>query len=71
MPPFVPLDPSLCPIYPTRTKGLHPLILRNYTSHIPRYVYLVPKQPIVPPPFTPHTVANQFPTVVLANNQYG
>ncbi len=58
IPPFVPLDPSLYPTYPIGAKGLDLLILKNYACCVPRYVYRVPKQPIVPPTFTPHIVGN-------------
>ncbi len=41
------LDPSLHPAYPIGTKGFDPLIFKNYTSYVPRYVYPVLEQPIV------------------------
>jgi hypothetical protein len=43
IPPFVPLDPSLYPIYPTGTKGFDSLIFKNDISYVPRNVYLVSK----------------------------
>jgi len=58
------LDPSLHPAYPIGTKGFDPLIFKNYTSYVPRYVYPVLEQPIVPPTHTPHSIGNQFPTMV-------
>jgi hypothetical protein len=39
IPSFEPLGPGLYLIYQTGTKGLDPLIFRNYTSYVPRYVY--------------------------------
>jgi hypothetical protein len=48
--------------YPTRTKGLDPMMFRNYTSYVPRYVYHVLEQ-LVPPTYTPHSIGNQFPTM--------
>jgi hypothetical protein len=60
----LPLYPSLCPTYPTRTKGLDSSIFKNYTSYVPRNVYPVPKQLVVPPTYTPYFVENQFSTVV-------
>jgi hypothetical protein len=65
IPPFVPLDPNLYLTYPTRTKGLNPLIFGNYTNYVHRYVYPIPKQPInVPPMYTPHSIGNLFLTMV-------
>jgi hypothetical protein len=43
IPPFVPYDIGLYIVYPTRTKGLDPLIFKNYTCFVPRYVYPVPE----------------------------
>jgi hypothetical protein len=63
-PPFVPLDPNLYPTYSTKTKELDPKMFRNYTCYVSRYVYLVPKQPIVPLTYTPHSIGNQFLTMV-------
>jgi hypothetical protein len=51
IPLFVPLDLSLYPVYPTKTKGFDPSIFRNYIGYVPKYVYPIPKQPIVPPTF--------------------
>ncbi len=64
IPLFVPLEPSLYPTYPTGTKGLDSLIFRNYIGYVLRNVYLVPKQPIVPPTYIPYSVGNQFLIVV-------
>jgi hypothetical protein len=64
IPPFVPLDPNLHPTYPIGTKELDFSIFRNYTSYVPRNVYLVPKQLVVPPTCIPYFVGNQFPTMV-------
>jgi hypothetical protein len=58
IPPFVPLNPSLYPTYLTGTKGFDPSIFRNYTCYVYGYVYLVPKQLVVPLTFTPHTIGN-------------
>jgi hypothetical protein len=63
IPHFVPLDPSLYLAYPARTRGLDPMMLRKYIGYVPRYVYHVPEQ-LVPPTYTPHSVGNQFPTMV-------
>jgi hypothetical protein len=51
IPPFVPLDPSLYPTYPTATKGLDSLIFKNYIGYVPRNVYPTPKQHVVPPTY--------------------
>ncbi len=64
IPPFVPLDPSLYPTYFTRIKGLDPSIFRNYTCYVPRYVYSILKQHVVPPMYTPHIIGNWFPIMV-------
>jgi hypothetical protein len=64
IPPFMPLDPSLYPTYPTKTKGLDFLIFRNYISYVPRNVYPIPKQHVVRPTYTPYSIGNQFLTVV-------
>jgi hypothetical protein len=64
IPLFVPLNLSLYPVYPTRTKGIDPLIFRNYIGYAHGYVYLIFEQLVVPPTYTPHYVGNQFPTVV-------
>ncbi len=39
--PYIPLDHNLYPTYITRIKCFDPLIPRNYTTYVPRYV-LVP-----------------------------
>jgi hypothetical protein len=57
---FVPLDPNFYPTYPTRTKGLDSLIFRNYKCYVPRNVYLISKQYVVPPIYRSHYVGNQF-----------
>ncbi len=64
IPLFGPLNHSLYLAYSIGTKGFNPSIFRNYTGYVPRYVYRIPKQPIVPPAFTPHIVGKQFLTVV-------
>jgi len=64
IPLFVPLDPSLYLTYPTKTKGLDSLLFKNYTSYVPRNVYLILEQPIVPPTYIPFFIGNQFPIVV-------
>ncbi len=64
IPPFVPLDPSLYPTYSTRTKGIDSLIFKNYTLYVPRNVYPIPEQHVVPPTYIPHSIGNQFPKVV-------
>jgi hypothetical protein len=58
IPPFIPLDANLYLVYPVGLKGLHPLIFKNYTGYVAKYVYPIPKHPIVPPTFTPHFVGN-------------
>ncbi len=63
IPLFVPLDFSLYPTYPIGTKGLHSSIFRNYISYVLGNVYLVPEL-VVPPTYTPHSVGNEFPTMV-------
>jgi len=52
IPLFVPLDPSLYITYPIGTKGLDSLIFRNYTGYVPRNIYPVPEQLVVPPTYT-------------------
>jgi hypothetical protein len=61
---FVPLDPSLYPTYPTGTKGLDFSIFRNCIGYVLGNVYPIPRQPIVPPTYTPYSVGNQFLTMV-------
>ncbi len=56
----MPLDPSLYLAYPTRTKGFDSSIFSNYTSYIPRNVYLVLEQFVVPPTYTLYSFGNQF-----------
>ncbi len=58
IPPFVPLDPSLYPRYPTMIQGLDSLIFRNYTSYVPRNVYPVLQQLVVPPTYIPYYIGN-------------
>ncbi len=60
----MPLDLSLYPTYPTRTKGLDSSIFKNYTSYVPGNVYPILKQLVVPPTHTPYFVENQFSTMV-------
>jgi hypothetical protein len=64
IPPFVPLDPSLYPTYPTGTQGFDSSIFRNYIGYILGNVYLVLKQHVVPPTYTPYCIGNSFPTMV-------
>jgi hypothetical protein len=66
MPPFVPLDPSL---YPTGTKGFDFLIFRNYINYVPRNVYLVFEQLVVPPTYTPYSIGHQFSYSGSTNDQ--
>jgi hypothetical protein len=62
---FVPLNHSLYLAYSIGTKGFNHSIFKNYISYdVPRYEYRIPKQPIVPPTFTPHIVGKQFPTMI-------
>jgi len=58
IPPFVPLDLNLYPTYPTRTKGLDSSIFMNYTGYVPRNMYPIPKQPLVPPTYIPNSIGN-------------
>ncbi len=58
IPPFVPLDPNLYPAYQTKTKEFDSLIFENYTGFVPRNVYPIPKQPIVPPTYIPNSIEN-------------
>jgi hypothetical protein len=58
IPPFVPLDPSLYTTYPIGTKGLDSSIFRNYIGYVPRNVYPVLEQHVVPPTYTPYFVGN-------------
>jgi hypothetical protein len=36
----------------------------NYTSYVPRYVYPILEQLVVPPTYTPHSIGNLFIIVV-------
>ncbi len=58
IPPFVPLDFSLYLTYPTGTKRFDPMIFRNYTSYVLKYVCPILEQHGVPPTYTPHYVGN-------------
>ncbi len=58
------LDPSLYLAYPIGTKGLDSLIFRNYISYVPKNVYPILEQHVLPPTYTPYFVANQFPIMV-------
>jgi hypothetical protein len=60
----VPLDLSLYPAYPIRTKGFDSSIFKNYIGYVPGNVYSIPEQPVVPPTYTPYFVGNQFLTMV-------
>ncbi len=64
IPPFMPLNPSLYPTYQTRAKGLDSLIFKNYISYVPRNVYLVLEQHVVPPSYIPYSIGNKFLTMV-------
>jgi hypothetical protein len=64
IPPFVPLDHSLYLAYPIGTEGLDSLIFTNYTCYVPRNVYPILEQPIIPPTYTPYFVGFWFPTMV-------
>jgi hypothetical protein len=64
IPPFAPLNLSLYLAYQTGAKGLDYLIFKIYTSYVLGNVYLVPKQPIVPPTYVPYSIRNQLPTMV-------
>jgi hypothetical protein len=64
IPPFVPLDFTLYPTYQTGAKELDSSISKNYTCYIPRNVYLILEQPIVPPTYIPYSIGNQIPIVV-------
>jgi hypothetical protein len=57
IPPFVPLNPSLYPAYPIKRKGLDSSIFRNYVGYVPRNVYPILEQ-LVLPTYTPHYVGN-------------
>jgi hypothetical protein len=48
---FVPLNPNLYLVDPIETKGLDPLIFRNYIGYVPWYVYPIIEQPIISPTF--------------------
>jgi hypothetical protein len=58
IPPFVLLNLSLYLAYPAGTKGLDYLIFINYTCYVPRNVYLVPEQLVVPQTYTPYSIGN-------------
>jgi len=64
IPPFVPLDFCLYPTYPIGTKGFDSSIFRNYIIYVPRNVYTVHEQLIVPLTYIPNLIGNQFPTLV-------
>jgi hypothetical protein len=58
IPPFMPLDPNLYPTYQTRTKGFDSSIFRNYTCYVPRNVYPILEQHVVPLTCIPNYVGN-------------
>ncbi len=60
----MPLDLSLYPTYPTRTKGLVSSVFRNYIGYVFRNVYLILEQPIIPSTYIPNSIGNQFPIMV-------
>jgi hypothetical protein len=64
IPPFMLLDPSLYPTYQTRTKGLDSSVFKNYITYVPRNVYLVSEQHVVPPSYIPYSIGNKFLTMV-------
>ncbi len=64
IPHFVPLNLNLYPTSQTKAKGLDSSIFRNYTRYVPRNVYPVIEQPIVPLTYIPNFVGNQFHTMV-------
>jgi hypothetical protein len=58
IPLFVPLDHNLYPTCPTRTKELDSSIFRNYKKYVPRNLYIISEQHVVPPTYTSHFVGN-------------
>jgi hypothetical protein len=64
IPPFVLLNPNLYLAYPTRTKGLDSSIFWNYIGYVPRNVYLILEQHVVPLTYIPKSIGNQFFIVV-------
>jgi hypothetical protein len=60
IPPFMPLDLSLYPTYQIGANKLDSSIFRNYIGYVPRNVYLILEQPVVPPTYVPYSVGNQF-----------
>jgi len=58
IPPFVPLDLSLYPIYQIGTKGLDSSIFRNYIGYVLGNVYQVPEQLVVPSTYIQYFVGN-------------
>jgi hypothetical protein len=58
MPPFMPLDPSLYPTYPTGIKGLDSSIFKNYTCYVHGNLYPILEQLIVPPTYIPYYIGN-------------
>jgi hypothetical protein len=54
IPPFVPLVFNLYLVYLIGIIRLDSSIFRNYIGYVPRNVYPTPKQPIVPPIYTPY-----------------
>jgi hypothetical protein len=58
IPPFVALDHNLYPIYQIGTKGLDSSIFRNYTCYVPRNVYPILEQHVVPPTCILNSVGN-------------
>lgn len=59
IPPFMPLNLNLYPVYPTETKGLDLLIIRNYVGYVHGYVYPILEQSMVSRTFTQHIVGNR------------
>jgi hypothetical protein len=64
IPLLMPLDPSLYLAYPTGTKGFDYSIFNNHTSYVPRNVYPIPEQLVVPLTYIPNFIGNQFCTMV-------
>jgi hypothetical protein len=46
-------------------------MFRNHINYVTTNVYLIPRQLIIPPTYTPYFVKNQFPIVVqpIANKE--
>jgi hypothetical protein len=65
IPPFVPLDPSLYPAYPTGTKGIDSSVFKNYTNYVHgNCTQYLNNMLYIPPTYIPNFIGNQFPRVV-------